>query len=285
MNTPRTLAEALRQAETRGKDHGLTRLDVQRLMLHALARDPSERAWLLAHDTDPLPEPAGERFQTLLARHANSEPMGYLIGEQAFFGLNLQVDERVLVPRPDTETLVQWALELLDILPQPPTVLDLGTGSGAIALALKLQRSTAAIHASDASESALAVARNNAERLALDITFHTGDWFDPIPGMGFHLIVSNPPYIAEGDAHLYALRHEPISALTGGPDGLTDLRRLVDGAPGRLHPRGWLLLEHGHDQAERVRSLLQARGFEAVTSRNDLAGIARCSGGRWPVER
>ena len=283
MNTPRTLAEALRQAQTQGKDHGLTRLDVQRLMLHALARDPNERAWLLAHDTDPLPEPAGERYQALLARHANSEPMGYLIGEQAFFGLNLQVDERVLVPRPDTETLVQWALELLDTLPQPPTVLDLGTGSGAIALALKLQRSTAAIHASDASESALAVARNNAERLALDITFHTGDWFDAIPGMGFHLIVSNPPYIAEGDAHLHALRHEPISALTGGPDGLADLRRLVDGAPERLHPRGWLVLEHGHDQAERVRSLLQARGFEAVTSRNDLAGIARCSGGRWPV--
>lgn len=285
MNTPQTLAEALRQAQTQGKNHGLTRLDAQRLVLHALARDPNERAWLLAHDTDPLPEPAGERFQTLLARHANSEPMGYLIGEQAFFGLNLQVDERVLVPRPDTETLVRWALELLDTLPQPPPVLDLGTGSGAIALAVKSQRPDTTVHASDASEPALALARNNAERLALDITFHNSDWFDTIPAMGFHLIVSNPPYIAEGDAHLHALRHEPISALTGGPDGLADIRRLVDGAPKRLNPGGWLLLEHSHDQADPVRSLLQARGFEGVTSRNDLAGISRCSGGRWPVER
>ena len=286
MNTPKTLAEALRQAQVQGKNHGLTRLDAQRLLLHALARDPTNRAWLLAHDTDPLPEPADERFQALLARHANSEPMGYLIGEQAFFGLNLQVDKRVLVPRPDTETLVQWALDLLnllDISPQPSTVLDLGTGSGAIALTLKWQRPTATIHASDVSESALAVASDNAERLALDITWHTSDWFDAIPGMDFHLIVSNPPYIAEGDTHLHALRHEPISALTGGPDGLADLRRLVQGAPERLQPGGWLLLEHGHDQAKRVRSLLQARGFEAVTSRNDLAGTARCSAGRWPV--
>jgi release factor glutamine methyltransferase len=285
VSVPQTVAEALRQAETQGKDHGLSRLDAQRLLLHALARDPNERAWLLAHDTDLLPEPAAERFQTLLARHANGEPMGYLIGEQAFFGLNLLVDPRVLVPRPDTETLVQWALDLLDVLPQPPTVLDLGTGSGAIALALKSQRSTAAIHASDTSESALAVARNNAERLALDITFHTGDWFCAVPDMRFHLIASNPPYIAEGDAHLHALRHEPISALTGGPDGLADLRRLVDGAPERLHPGSWLLLEHGHDQAKPVRALLQARGFEAVTSCNDLAGTSRCSGGRWPVQR
>jgi release factor glutamine methyltransferase len=282
---PQTLAEALRQAETQGKDHGLTRLDAQRLLLHALSRDPNDRAWLLAHDTDSLPEPTGERFQALLARHANNEPMGYLIGEQAFFGLSLQVDLRVLVPRPDTETLVQWALDLLDTLPQPPTLLDLGTGSGAIALALKSQRPSAAVHASDASEAALTVARSNADRLKLAITFHTGDWFDAVPGMRFHLIVSNPPYIAEGDTHLSALRHEPISALTAGPDGLSDIRRLVDSAPDHLHPGGWLLLEHGFDQAESVRTLLLSRGFDAVTSRNDLAGTARCSGGRWPVQR
>jgi len=280
-----TLAEVLRQAETQGKSHGLTRLDAQRLLLHALASDPNERAWLLAHDTDPVPVSAGERFQALLARHANNEPMGYLIGEQAFFGLTLQVDERVLVPRPDTETLVQWALDLLDVLPQPPTLLDLGTGSGAIALAMKSQRPAAAVHASDASESALTVARSNAERLALGITFHTGDWFDAVPRMRFHLIASNPPYIAELDSHLPALRHEPISALTAGPDGLADIRRLVDGSPHHLQPGGWLLLEHSFDQANPVRALLQARGFEAVASRNDLAGFARCSGGRWPVQR
>lgn len=282
---PQTLAEALRQAETQGQSHGLTRLDAQRLLLHALTRDSNDRAWLLAHDTDPLPEPAAERFQTLLARHAGGEPMGYLLGEQAFFGLTLRVDPRVLVPRPDTETLVQWALDLLDTLPQPPALLDLGTGSGAIALAVKSQRPTATIHASDTSEAALAVARGNAERLGMAITLHTGDWFDAVPGMRFHLIVSNPPYIAEDDTHLSALRHEPISALTAGPDGLADIHRLIDGAPERLCPGGWLLLEHGHDQANPVRALLQTRGFEAVTSCNDLAGIARCSGGRWPLRR
>ena len=282
---PQTLAEALRQAETQGQSHGLTRLDSQRLLLHALTRDPNDRAWLLAHDTDPLPEPAAERFQTLLARHAGGEPMGYLLEEQAFFGLTLRVDPRVLVPRPDTETLVQWALALLDTLPQPPALLDLGTGSGAIALAVKSQRPTATVHASDTSEAALAVARGNAERLGMAITLHTGDWFDAVPGMRFHLIVSNPPYIAEDDTHLSALRHEPISALTAGPDGLADIRRLVDGAPERLCPGGWLLLEHGHGQANPVRALLQTRGFEAVTSCNDLAGIARCSGGRWPLRR
>jgi release factor glutamine methyltransferase len=282
---PQTVAEALRQAETQGQSHGLTRLDAQRLLLHALVRDPNDRAWLLAHDTDSLPAPAAERFQALLVRQANGEPMGYLIGEQGFFGLTLRVDARVLVPRPDTETLVQWTLDLLDTLRQPPTVLDLGTGSGAIALALKSQRSTAAIHASDANEAALAVARGNAERLGLAIAFHTGDWFDAVPHMRFHLIASNPPYIAEGDPHLHALRHEPISALTAGSDGLADLRRLVDGSPDHLQPGGWLLLEHGFDQANPVRALLQARGFEVVTSRDDLAGIARCSGGRWPVQR
>lgn len=285
MSMPQTVAEALRQAETQGKSHGLTRLDAQRLLLHALAREPNDRAWLLTHDTDALPEPAAERLLALLARHAGSEPMGYLLGEQAFFGLDLQVDERVLVPRPDTETLVQWALDLLDTLPQPSALLDLGTGSGAIALAVKSQRSRTAVHASDASEPALAVARSNADRLHLSVVFHTGDWFDAIASMRFHLIASNPPYIAEGDTHLSALRHEPISALTAGPDGLADIRRLVDGAPDHLQPGGWLLLEHGFDQANPVRALLQTRGFEAVTSRNDLAGTARCSGGRWSVQR
>jgi len=285
VSTPQTLAEALRQAETQGKSHGLTRLDAQRLLLRALLRDPNDRAWLLAHDTDPLPKPAAARFQTLLTRHVSGEPMGYLLGEQAFFGLNLRVDARVLVPRPDTETLVQWALDLLDALPQPATLLDLGTGSGAIALAFKSQCPTATVHATDASEAALALARSNAERLNLTVTFHTGDWFDAVPGMRFHLIASNPPYIAEGDTHLPSLRHEPTSALTAGPDGLADIRRLVDSAPNHLRPGGWLLLEHGFDQADRVRALLQARGFDSVIGRCDLAGVARCAVGRWPIGR
>jgi len=282
---PPTLAEALRQAQTPGDGPRPTRLDAQRLLLHALARDPNDRAWLLAHDTDPLPPAAAGRFAALLARHAAGEPMGYLIGEQAFFGLNLRVDPRVLVPRPDTETLVQWALDLLDGLPPPYEFLDLGTGSGAIALAVKSQRPGVAVHASDASESALAVARGNAERLGLAVAFQHGDWLDAVRGLRFHLIASNPPYIAEGDTHLPALRHEPPSALTAGPDGLADLRHLVNHAPDNLHPGGWLLLEHGHDQAGLVRALLQARGFEGVESRNDLSNTGRCSGGRWPLQR
>lgn len=281
MTREATLTEALRQAISAG----LERLEAQRLLLHALARDPSDRAWLLAHDSDALPAAQADRFAALLARHATGEPMGYLIGEQDFFGLRLRVDARVLVPRPDTETLVQWALDLLDSLPQPADFLDLGTGSGAVALAVKSQRPETTVHASDASEPALAVARGNAERLNLAVLFHHGSWLDAVRGMGFHLIASNPPYIAEGDAHLPALRHEPLSALTAGADGLEDIRQLVAQAPDHLRPGGWLLLEHGHDQAEPVRQLLKARGFNAVSSRNDLAGIARCSGGHWPLRR
>ena len=262
-----------------------TRLEAQRLLLHALARDPNDRAWLLAHDSDPLPDGAAQRFAALLARHAAGEPMGYLIGEQDFFGLRLRVDPRVLVPRPDTETLVQWALDLLDTQALPPELLDLGTGSGAIALAVKSQRPATTVHASDASAPALAVARSNAQRLGLAVVFHHGDWLDAVRGLRFHLIVSNPPYIAEGDAHLNALQHEPLSALTAGPDGLDDIRRLVTQAPVHLDPGGWLLLEHGHDQAAAVRGLLRARGFATVASRKDLAGIARCTGGRWPLRR
>ena len=273
-----TLTDALRSLA----QAGIPRLEAQNLLLMALGRDPHDRAWLLAHDTDALDESANARLQTLLQRHRDGEPMGYLRGEQEFFGLPLRVDTRVLVPRPDTETLVQWALDVLATLPSPAAAIDLGTGSGAIALALASQRPGLAMTATDASEAALAVARQNAERLALPLRLAAGRWFEAVPEQRFHLAVSNPPYIAEGDPHLPALRHEPISALTAGPDGLDDIRTLVAQAPAHLHPGGWLLLEHGHDQAAAVRALLAAAGFEQVSSRNDLAGIARCSGGRWP---
>ncbi len=285
MTPPSTLADALCQAQTQCKGLELTRLEAQRLLLHALARHPNDRAWLLAHDSDPLPAAQAERFAALLARHAAGEPMGYLLGGQEFFGLNLRVDSRVLVPRPDTETLVRWALDLLDTLPQPTDLLDLGTGSGAVALAVKSQRPDTRVHASDASGPALVVARSNAQRLDLAVDFHHGNWLDAVTGMRFHLIASNPPYIAEGDAHLAALRHEPASALTAGVDGLDDIRQLVSQAPHHLLPGGWLLLEHGHDQAGQVRELLTSHRFETVTSRNDLAGIARCTGGQWPLRR
>jgi len=276
-----TLTDALRSLA----QAGIPRLEAQNLLLMALGRDPHDRAWLLAHDTDALDESANARLQTLLQRHRDGEPMGYLRGEQEFFGLPLRVDTRVLVPRPDTETLVQWALDVLATLPSPAAAIDLGTGSGAIALALASQRPGLAMTATDASEAALAVARQNAERLALPLRLAAGRWFEAVPEQRFHLAVSNPPYIAEGDPHLPALRHEPISALTAGPDGLDDIRTLVAQAPHHLHPGGWLLLEHGHDQASAVQDLLHQAGFADVSSRTDLAGIARCTGGRWPAAR
>ncbi len=276
-----TLIDALKQAATAGLD----RLDAQMLLLLALGRDMNDRAWLLAHDTDPLPADAADRCADLVRRRLAGEPVAYLAGTKAFFGLDLQVDPRVLVPRPDTETLVQWVLDLLAPPPAQARFLDLGTGSGAIALAVKAQRPDVAVTATDASAEALTVARANAERLGLAVSFHQGSWLDAVPGQHFDLIASNPPYIAEGDPHLQALEHEPISALTAGADGLDDLRTIIARAHHALHPGGWLLLEHGHDQAPAVRDLLEQHGFEAVGSRTDLAGIERCSGARWPQQR
>lgn len=264
---------------------GLPRLEAQQLLLLALGRDPHARAWLMAHDDETLDADSAQRLDALLARHRAGEPMAYLRGEQAFFGLNLQVDPRVLAPRPDTETLVQWALDVLDEGPADARVLDLGTGSGAIALALKHQRPALQVSATDASADALAVAAANAERLGLPVRLRPGRWLAAVPGERFQLIVSNPPYIADHDPHLPALVHEPITALTAGPDGLDDIRTIAAQAPPALEPGGWLLLEHGHDQAATVQALLREHGFEAVGGRTDLAGIVRCSGGRWPAAR
>lgn len=274
-----TLQDALQQAATAG----LERLDAQMLLLHALGRPPHDRAWLIAHDRDPLPDDASARWTTLLQRRQVGEPVAYLLGEKEFGGLRLQVDARVLVPRPDTEVLVDWVLEVLPAAgDDTPRLLDLGTGSGAIALTVASRRPDAQVTATDASADALAVAQANAQRLSLPVRFAQGAWLAAVPGERFDVIASNPPYIAEGDAHLAALTHEPITALTAGADGLDDIRQIVVQAPPALPPGGWLLLEHGHDQAAAVRTLLEAAGFEQVSSRNDLAGIARCSGGRWP---
>ena len=259
---------------------GLPRLDAQLLLLHALGRSPHERAWLLAHDSDELNTDAQNRFLALVQRRVGGEPLAYLTGIKEFFGLPLQVDARVLDPRPDTETLVEWALECMAALPAP-RVIDLGTGSGAIALALKHSRPDARVSAVDASAEALAVAQANAQRLGLDVAFRQGNWLAVMDGT-FDLIVSNPPYIAEGDPHLAALGHEPRQALTAGADGLDDIRTLAAQAPARLCPGGWLLLEHGWDQAAAVRALLLATGLQDVRSRQDLSGIERCSGGRLP---
>jgi len=272
-------AQALAAAQALGLD----RLDAQLLLLHTLGRPDSDRGWLLAHDGDVLPGETAERFRGLCLRRVAGEPLAYLVGSKAFYGLQLQVDARVLVPRPDTETLVDWALETLSLpgLPAGARVLDLGTGSGAIALALKKTRPALDVGAVDASAAALAGARGNAHRLGLTVQFTEGSWLNNVSGY-FHLIVSNPPYVAEGDAHLPALSHEPQNALTAGPDGLDDIRTIIAQAPVHLHTRGWLLLEHGYDQAEAVRGLLLAQGFDQVQSRTDLAGTDRCSGGCWP---
>ncbi len=277
---PATLSHALAAAQALGLD----RLDAQLLLLHVLHRPDSDRGWLLAHDGDSLPGEAANRFRDVSLRRAAGEPLAYIVGYKAFYGLQLEVDARVLVPRPDTETLVDWALETLSLagMPAGARVLDLGTGSGAIALALKKTRPALDLGAVDASTGALAVARANAVHQGLDIQFTEGSWLDNVSGH-FHVIASNPPYVAEGDKHLSALTHEPRSALTAGPDGLDDIRAIVAQAPEHLHAKGWLLLEHGYDQAPSVRELLAARGFAEVQSRTDLAGVERCSGGCWPA--
>lgn len=271
----------LQQALTTALAQGLARIDAQMLLLHTLGRASDDRAWLITHDTDTLPPAAQEQFQALCQRRLAGEPVAYLTGTKAFYGLELQVDARVLDPRPDTETLVDWALEVLDGHPAP-RLLDLGTGSGAIALALQHQRPDASVLAVDASEDALAVARANATRLGLAVQFRHGQWMEGLEGV-FDAIVSNPPYIPAADPHLAALTHEPLQALASGADGLEDIRAIVAQAPAHLKPGGWLLLEHGWDQAPAVCTLLRSAGLEQVQGRKDLAGIVRCSGGRWPT--
>lgn len=272
---PSTVAQALVAAAALGVD----RLDAQLLLLHALGRAPHDRAWLLAHDTDAMSDAAWASLAAQLSRRLAGEPVAYLLGTKEFHGLDLQVDARVLVPRPDTETLVDWALQCLEGR-DAPRVLDLGTGSGAIALALQHARPDAQVDAVDASADALAVAEANARRLDLPVRFALAHWLDGAAD-GYAVIASNPPYIAANDPHLPALRHEPSSALVAGADGLDDIRQIVQNAPDHLAEGGWLLLEHGHDQAAAVRQLLETRGFAEVQSRDDLAGIQRCSGGIW----
>ena len=269
---------------------GLARLDAQLLLLHALGTAHSQlaerRAWLQAHGEAVLPASAWERFQHGTTRRADGEPLAYITGHKEFFGLDLQVDARVLVPRPDTERLVEWALELLAgpisaRFRVPLAVLDLGTGSGAIALALKHEKPDTQVDAMDASDDALAVARANAQRLGLQVRFSQGFWLDQVTRQ-YHCIVANPPYVAERDPHLAALVHEPISALVSGPDGLKDIRQIVRAAPTRLYPGAWLVVEHGFDQGAAVRELFATATYHAVETRRDLGGNERCTGGQLP---
>ena len=274
------MSTSLAQSLQRAQSMGLARLDAQLLHLFVLGREMHDRAWLLAHDTDALSADALARLEPLLQRRAAGEPLAYITGQREFFGLPLQVDARVLDPRPDTETLVEWALALMPV-GTPCSVLDLGTGSGAIALALQHARPQARVSAVDLSSDALAVARGNAQRLGLPVRFMQSHWLRDVSGR-FDLIISNPPYIRENDPHLAGLRHEPLQALASGADGLDDLRQIIGQAPAHLEAGGWLLLEHGHDQAGQVSALLQQAGGQDVASHRDLAGIERCTGARWP---
>ena len=268
------------QALARARALGVDRLDAQLLIAHQLG---CTRAWLLAHDDAPMPDSAA--LQAQLQRRAAGEPLAYLVGEREFHSLLLQVTPDVLIPRPDTETLVDWALELLGGI-DAPTAIDLGTGSGAIALALKHACPHARVHASDVSAAALAVARANGERLGLRVAWHEGDWWQALDRtLAFDLAVANPPYIAAGDPHLAALRHEPVSALVAQGVGMADIERIVAGAPVRLKPGAWLLIEHSFDQAERVRERLLLSGFTAVVTRCDLSGQPRASGGKLATHR
>jgi len=278
------LSPNISQTLTRLQARGLDRLDAQLLLLHVLGQAPSQRAWLLAHDSDELPQACTVLLEQLVKRRLAGEPLAYLTGQKEFYGLTLQVNPHVLVPRPDTETLVQWALDVLATSAHPErNVLDLGTGSGAIALALKAQRPALTVHAIDSSESALVLAHVNAQRLGLKINFSQGYWFAGLADTStrFACVVSNPPYIAEQDPHLAALTHEPLQALTSGIDGLDDIRHIIEHAPAYLKPGGWLLLEHGYNQANVVRDILQQHGFNQIQSHRDLSGIERCSGGQY----
>ena len=264
-------------ALARARGRGVERLDAQLLLGRVLDRS---RAWVLAHSEAGLDETQRSRFDALCERRADGEPLAYLLGEKEFHGLTLKVDPHVLVPRPETETLVDWALELLVAMPPGAAVADLGTGSGAIALALAHARRDAHVCAADLSPDALAVARANGKRLGFAVEWLQGDWWSAMPGRRFALVVANPPYVAATDPHLLALRHEPQLALTSGALGLDALRELALGAANHLEPGGWLLLEHGHDQGIAVRALLREAGLANVTTRADLAELPRCSAGQ-----
>lgn len=256
--------------------------EAELLLAHALQRP---RAWLFAHADDPMPEDTARRFATLVERREAGEPVAYLTGRRGFWRFDLRVTPATLIPRPETERLVELALERI---PQGVDVAlaDLGTGSGAIALALASECARARVVATDASADALAVAESNAVEIGLrNVEFRLGDWLAPLQGERYALIASNPPYIAEDDAHLGQgdLRHEPRSALASGEDGLDAIRTIAREALAHLHPGGWLLLEHGWEQGAAVRAILEAAGWVEVATHGDLEERDRVTLGRAPA--
>ena len=273
-----TVGELLDEAAHNSAGHVEAKREAQILLGHALG---VSRAWLVAHSDEAADPSAAAHFRGLVQRRHAGEPVAYLVGRREFYGLDFRVTPDVLIPRADTETLIDTALEKL-ILPARPEVLDLGTGSGCVAISIAHERSGARVTAVDVSADALNVARDNAVAIGVDVRFVEGSWFEPLAGRRFDLIVSNPPYVAAADPHLQQgdLRYEPATALASGTDGLTDLRIIVAGAPAYLRAGGWLLFEHGYDQAEACRDLLRDAGFGELISRADIAGLPRVAGGR-----
>jgi release factor glutamine methyltransferase len=272
------IASLLRAADL--PDSPTARLDAELLLAAALGKS---RSFLHTWPERIVPSEAALKFAEYLQRRRGGEPVAYILGQQGFWKLDLEVAPHTLIPRPDTELLVEAALELLPAT--PARVLDLGTGSGAIALALASERPAWKVTAVDRVIEAVALAERNRQRLQLNnATVLSSHWFSALAGQRFQLIISNPPYIASADPHLAQgdVRFEPASALVAGPDGLDDLRLIVAQAPEHLEAGGWLMLEHGYDQAEAVRDLLHTRGFEEVHSRTDLGGHQRISLGRLP---
>lgn len=253
--------------------------EAELLLAHILTCAPG---WLYAHGDAPIDAQAAERFEALLARREAGEPVAYLTGRRGFWTLDLVVTPDTLIPRAETERLVELALTRIPS-DAAARIADLGTGSGAIALAIACERPRARVVATDRSDAALGVARRNAQGSGLgNVEFRAGDWFAALAWERFDLIASNPPYVSEGDPHLLQgdLRHEPSAALVAGVDGLDDLRRIVRGAPAHLAPGGWLLLEHGHAQGEVVRVLLTAAGFIEIQTARDLEDRDRITMGR-----
>ena len=254
--------------------------DAELLLLHCLGRD--ERSWLIAHDHDELPTDIVEAFSSMSKERLKGVPLAYLLGHREFWSLKLKVTRDVLIPRSETELLVEWAVELASQC-DLDSMLDLGTGSGAIALAVQQDLPHLSVTASDVSASALRVARENAEDLGLPVEFVESSWFGALAQRRWALIASNPPYVAANDAHLLDgdLRFEPNIALTDQGDGLWSIREIASNAPDHLEAGGWLLIEHGYDQAAVVRSIFELNGFSKVNLRHDLAGRPRVTGGCW----
>ncbi|WP_068829825.1 peptide chain release factor N(5)-glutamine methyltransferase [Pseudomonas sp. BMS12] len=262
-------------------DSPTAQLDAELLLAHALGKSRSYLRTWPEREPDATQQAA---FTAMLARRRSGEPVAYILGHQGFWSLELEVAPHTLIPRPDTELLVETALQLAPATPLQ--VLDLGTGSGAIALALASERGGWKVTGVDRIAEAVELAERNRQRLGLsNADFRLSSWFASLAGERFGLIVSNPPYIAASDRHLGEgdVRFEPQSALVAGADGLDDIRQIVSQAPQHLQPGGWLLLEHGYDQAEAVRELLRAAGFHMTESRRDLGGHERISLGQWPA--